>query len=137
MNAKQYLSRAYRLNALINSDVAELERLKALSTSLPSPAAAKEPGGTVSQDPAYVRKVNRIVDLEKKINEEVDGFVAIKQSIHECISSVDNLDERLLLKLRYVDLKSWEEISDEMGYSLQHVFRLHKEAIKSVENAKR
>lgn len=79
MTAKQYLQQAYRLNELINSDLAELEQLKVLSRSVSSPNLSGTPsGGSRNTEPAFVRAIEKIIDLEKKVNSEIDRYVDLK-----------------------------------------------------------
>ena len=74
MTAKQYLQQAYRLNELINSDLAELEQLRVLATSVSSPNLSGMPsGGSRNTEPAFVRAIEKIYDLEKVINSEIEG----------------------------------------------------------------
>ena len=49
--------------------------------------------------------------------------------------SIINCPEyQLVLELRYLCFKSWEEIALQMGYDVRHVFRLHGEALKAISD---
>ena len=41
--------------------------------------------------------------------------------------------EYTILKLRYLEAKSWEEIADMLHYSRAQVFRIHDRAIQKLE----
>lgn len=41
---------------------------------------------------------------------------------------------QLLLEKRYLCHEKWDDIAADMGLSVQHVFRLHGEALKKVED---
>jgi len=134
MTPKQYLRQAYRLNELINSDLEELAQLKALSTSISSPnLSGMPPSGTKSTEPSFVKCINKIVDLEKIINDEIDRFVELKKEIREVINNVPDPDERLVLRLRYIEFLKWEAVASSMGLSLKQVHRIHASALMNVK----
>lgn len=134
MNAKQYLKQAYRLNELINSDLAELDQLRVLSTSVSSPNLSGMPsGGSRNTEPAFVRCIDKIIDLEKVIDAEIDRFVDLKKEIRTVISSVEDNSQQLCLKLRYLQFLKWESVAAEMDLSLKQVHRIHNEALQAVK----
>lgn len=134
VTAKQYLRQAYRLNELINSDLAELEQLKVLSRSVSSPNLSGMPSsGTRNTEPAFVRAIEKIIDLEKVINQEIDRFVDLKKEIREVINQVQDNSQRLVLKLRYIQFYKWEAVASEMDLSLKQVHRIHNEALQAVK----
>jgi len=134
MTAKQYLRQAYRLNELINSDLEELAQLKVLSTSISSPnLSGMPPSSTRNTEPSFVKCINKIVDLEKIINDEIDRFVELKKEIREVINNVPDPDERLVLRLRYIEFLKWEAVASSMGLSLKQVHRIHASALMNVK----
>ena len=44
-----------------------------------------------------------------------------------------NREERTILEKRYLCFDTWEQISVDMGYSIQHTFRLHDKALKEID----
>lgn len=134
MTAKQYLRQAYRLNDLINSDLAELEQLKVLSTSVSSPNLSGMPSsGTRKQEAPFVNAVMKIIELEKVIDAEIDRFVDLKKEIRDVINKVPDNNQKLVLKLRYIQFLKWESVAAEMDLSSKQVHRIHNEALKNVK----
>lgn len=133
MNAKQYLRQAYRLNELINSDIQELEQLKALSKSISSPTLSGMPSSGRKQEAPFVNAITKIVDLEKVIDAEIDRFVDLKKEIRTVISSVEDNSQQLCLKLRYLQFLKWESVAAKMDLSLKQVHRIHNEALQAVK----
>lgn len=134
MTAKQYLRQAYRLNELINSDLAELEQLKVLSRSVSSPNLSGMPSsGTRKQEAPFVNAVMKIIELEKVIDAEIDRFVDLKKEIRDVINRVPDNSQKLVLKLRYIQFLKWESVAAEMDLSLKQVHRIHNEALKNVK----
>ena len=134
MTAKEYLYQAYRLDDLINSYRRELASLKELSLSVGSQDTSKD-SVSVSKDNSarFTRIVDSIVDLETKINNEIENYVAVKNEIHSVIEAVENNDEKLCLRYRYIEFMSWDDIADKMHYELRNVFRLHGKALKNIK----
>lgn len=133
MTAKQYLKQAYRLNELINSDIQELEQLKALSKSISSPNLFGMPSGSKKQEAVFVNAIMKIVDLEKIINAEIDKFVDLKKEIRNVILKIPDNNYKLCLMLRYIQFRKWNTIAAEMNFSLKQVYRIHGKALHEVQ----
>jgi DNA-directed RNA polymerase specialized sigma subunit len=102
------------------SNVLSVEwRYTALEKQLPKPSAKK---GGRKREQALVEK---LVALQKLYNEKWDELLFLRLRIEEAISSLDDSIERRLMRLRYFEGKRWEVIAVEVGYSIQHVWRLH------------
>lgn len=133
MMSKEFLRQAYRLNELINSDLEELQNLRELSRSISSPVFEEKISGTKSTDPPFVRYVGKIIDLEKQIQQEVDRLVKLKSDIREAINQMQNVDEKLLLRYRYINFLNWEEICVNLNVSIRTVHRLHSSALQHLK----
>lgn len=131
MNTKQYLKQAYLLNELIDSDLKELENLRDLSTSITSDTS-KERVQSSSPSDKIGNIVVKIITLENQINDEIDKFIDLKSEIRSTISAVVNPNEKLVLRLRYIEFLTWEQVAERMTYSVKQVFRIHGEAIKNL-----
>lgn len=129
MNAKEYFGQAYRLDVRINSDIEELERLRNLSTGISSCRFEERFSGTKNTDPPYVRYIGNIIELEDKINAEIDKLVDLKAEIRAVIDKVVNVDERMVLKYRYIHNYTWEQIGYELNADSRTVRRWHSNAL--------
>lgn len=132
MTSKEYLKQLYRLDGLINSDLAELQQLKQLALSVPSPKLSGMPSGGHKQEAPFVNPVQKIVDLEAYINSEIDRFVDLKKVVHDKIMQIPDNGQKLVLKYRYIHFMKWEAVASEMDLSLKQVHRLHAEALKQI-----
>ena len=131
MSTKDYLSQAYRIDQRINSKLAQVMSLrdllgKATGTLSGAPKAAT-PNPHSMED-----TIAKMVDLENEINEDIDTLIDLKAEIMRRIKRVENTEYQTILELRYLCFKRWEEVSVELGYSIQHLFRLHDEALEAV-----
>ncbi|MBK8154731.1 MAG: DUF1492 domain-containing protein [Streptococcus sp.] len=132
MKAKEYLHQAYRLDKRIQSNIEEMERLRELSTSVSSPSWGERIQTQRHTDALFVRYLERIMDLERKINTEVDNLVALKEQIRRVINEVADTDERMVLRYRYVHNLTWEQIGDELNADRTTVYRWHNAALNHV-----
>ena len=130
MTAKEYLRQAYRLNELIDSRITELERLRDYSTRLTSCGFGGERvSKSRSTEAPFVRIIEKIVDLEKVINRDIDRYVDLKTEMNAAIDRVSNVDERLLLRYRYLNNYSWDDIAQLLNVSGRTVHRIHSSAL--------
>lgn len=131
MTSKEYLSQAYLLDKRIKSKTEQLKCLRDLATrtNMPLSDMPKNPnrGNSKMED-----AVLKIVALEDEISEDILNLVTLKQEIMHSIKKVENSEYQMLLELRYLCFKTWEEISVEMGYEIRHIYRIHKRALNEV-----
>lgn len=133
MCTKQYLKRAYRLNELIQSNQQELDELHELSTSLPGIDYSKDKIQTSgSNDAGYAKIVEKIIELEKAIKSDIEKLLSLKLEIRTVINAVEDNEEKLLLKHRYLNFMSWDEICYEMNVSMRTAHRIHSSALQNV-----
>ena len=133
MSAKQYLQQIYRCNELIQENLAEIENLRAMSTSIASPDLTKERvSSTHSHEAPFVNAVNKLVDLEKTTDAKMAELLDLRMEIRETISLVEDAKQILVLRYRYIDLIKWEDIAEKMDYALKSVYRIHSAALDSV-----
>ena len=133
MQAKEYLKQAYRLNELIQCDQQELDELRVLSRSLSGTDYSKDRVQTSpSTDAGYTKIVHKMMVLEDAINTEIENMLSLKLEIRTVINAVQDNEEKLLLKYRYLNFLSWEKICDEMNISMRTAHRIHVEALANV-----
>ena len=132
MKVKEYLHQAYRLDKRIQSDIEEMECLREMATSVSSPNWDEKVQTSRSTDAKFARCLERIIDLESKINAEVDNLIALKEQIRCVINEVADTDERMVLRYRYVHNFTWEQIGDELNADRTTVYRWHNAALNHV-----
>ena len=129
LTPKQYLNQAYRLNELIESHIEELRLLRETSDGLSAVNYDKDrvSGGKVSSPVENI--VEKILALQDRINGEIDRFVDLKAEIHDEISKVSDPTEQLVLRLRYIQFKSWPDIQGIIGKKERWAFAIHNTAL--------
>ena len=109
-----------------------MESLREMATSVSSPSWDEKVQTSQNADAKFVRCLERIMDLERKINTEVDNLVALKEQIRRVINEVADTDERMVLRYRYVHNLTWEQIGDELNADRTTVYRWHNAALNHV-----
>lgn len=131
MTAKEYLSQAYRLDQRIRSKQEQIASLNDLATSctatMSGMPSAHNKGGSRMAD-----AVGKIIDLENSIAADMEALVALKADIIHTINAVECVEYRLILEKRYISGKSWPEIAVDLGYKMRHLYKLHDEAINTI-----
>mgnify|MGYP001115536232 CR=1 FL=1 len=132
MTTKEFLNQAYRIDQRINSKLEQIISLHALATKATSTLSDMPVSKTESQS-KMAEIIAKIVDLEAEINRDIEKLMEIKQNIVSTIKKVQNPELQTLLELRYLCFRTWEQVALEMDYSIQHIFRIHDKALKSVK----
>lgn len=133
MRIKEYLHQAYRLDHRINSDIEEMARLRDMASSVSAPMFGDKVQISRSNEAPYVRCIEKILTLEKRINDEIDTLVDLKEQIRGTIDKVTDTDERMVLRYRYVHNYTWEQIGDELNADKSTVRRWHGNALLHAE----
>lgn len=106
----------------------KLIELEAKATQITT-QLSKEPKGTNSVEDKLGETVSKIVDLQNEINDQLKIYYKKVRYIEKAIEKLPPR-EALLIRLRYLDQKRWEEICVEMNYSWRQIHYIHAEALK-------
>jgi DNA-directed RNA polymerase specialized sigma subunit len=129
MTNKEYLRQAYRLDQRINSDIEEVSRLREMASGISSPVLGDKVQTSHSGEAPFVRSIEKIMALEERINKEIDLLVDLKEQIRSVISAVPDVDERMVLRYRYIQGLTWEQIGLEMNADERTIRRWHGNAL--------
>ena len=129
MTNKEYFRQAYRLDQRINSDIEELRRLREMAGSISAPTLGDRVQTSRPTDAPFVRSVEKIIMMEQRINSEIDVLVDLKEQMRTVISDVQDTDEQMVLRYRYIHNMTWEQIGDELNADKVTVWRWHKNAL--------
>lgn len=132
--AKKYLSQAFGLNQRIESKLGQIEELHDLVAKAKATVTYSDVPKNPNRDGSRMEDaVIKIVDLESEINQDMIQLVELKKDIIERIKAVESTELQTILELRYLSYMRWEEIAIELGYGIDNVFRLHRNALDEIE----
>ena len=132
MTAKEYLNQARHLDALINCRLREIDYWRDLSSSVSGTRFDGMPHSPNRPTEApFVRCLEKIDEIQRSVEEKVAYLVRLKEEINTAIDKLENRDEQLVLRYRYLDDCTWEEISRMLNVSLRTVHRIHGTALQN------
>ena len=128
MTAKEYLKQAYLLDKQIQVDVKELEQLREMRGTIQGCSY----GEKIGTNPNRNLEAPFIKTIEKqRIDAQINRLIDLRSEINAAIESMENPEERLLLKYRYLKNESWEDISYDLNVSYRTVHRIHASALNN------
>lgn len=133
MTAREYLKQLWNIDDEITERMEELEELRAKAERCSAPKMEGMPGGGAGEKDPISQTVIRIVDLDAYINFKIDELINLRTKITEQIDAISKQSYRSVLRNRYVLRKRWEDIAETMHYSINHCYRLEKQAIREFE----
>lgn len=128
---KKYLSQGFGLNQRIESKLGQIEKLRDLASKATVTYSDMPKGSNVGTSKMQ-DCICEIVDLESEINEDMLQLVELKKEIIRMIKGVENMELQTILELRYLSYMRWEDIAIELGYGIDNVFRLHRNALDEI-----
>ena len=132
MTAKEYLNQARHLDALINCRLREIDYWKELSSSVSGMRFDGMPHSPNRPTEApFVRCLEKIDEIQRNVEKKIAYLVRLKEKINTAIDKLESRDEQLVLRYRYLDDCTWEEISRMLNVSLRTVHRIHGSALQN------
>ncbi len=87
-------------------------------------------GETERDTAALLEKVDA---LERQIDVMIDRIIDKRHTITKGIEILENQTLRTILFEKYIRAKTFESISEDMGYCERQILRLHKKAIEQLD----
>ena len=133
MTAKEYLKQAYLLDKQIQVEVKELEQLREMRGTIQGCSYGEKIGTNPNRtlEAPFIKTIEKIWDYEQRIDAQINRLVDLRSEINAAIESMENPEERLLLKYRYLKNESWEDISYELNVSYRTVHRIHASSLNN------
>ena len=132
MGSKEFLNKIRYIDMMINCKLEQVAELR--SMLLPGAIRYdKDKVQTSNNADSISDTVSKIMELEEKINADIDELVELKSVVRENIERMENDVEKVILYKRYFNNESFENIAVECGYSWRHIHRLHGEALKNFD----
>lgn len=129
---RQYLSQVRRLEQTLAWKKEQIAALRDMATS----ATSKLSDMPRSDTPNVHRMeslICKITDLEREAQADCVALETMRIRIAMAVMNLPNTLHQQLLTERYLQNRSWKDIANVLGYSTSHVFRLHDEALCSMQ----
>ena len=109
----------------------KLEYLEEKKTSVKSQVISDMPRSS-SENERLSTLLAEIEEVTELYNEKMSRLIKSQFKIENTIDILDDATERNLMRLKYLDGFTWEEVAVEMGYSWQHIHRIHNKILKKI-----
>ena len=130
MTAKEYLNQARHLDALINCRLREIDYWRDLSSSVSGSNFEPHYNPNKPTEAPFVRCLEKIDAIQRDVAGKIAYLVRLKGESNTAIDALEMRDEQLVLRYRYLDDCTWEEISRMLNVSLRTVHRIHGSALQ-------
>lgn len=126
---KEYLEKYRYLCYEIKRLQAELEVWQSRAEKVTSYISGLPKG---SAECGSEKTILKIIDMKQEISEHIREAVQVRNEIEIAIQTISNNTLQQVLKFRYIEMDTWEEIAEKMNYSYQWVCVLHGRALKEL-----
>ena len=135
MNIKEELRELRTISKIIDSKIRQMEQLKKYYTTVRAFDYSKEKiTGGVKND--FTDTINKIVDLEYDINNDIDHLINKKKYLDDFVKTVLSGIEYSIIQMRYFEELKWEEIALNINHEYRYTLKLHGKALQKL-NKKR
>jgi seryl-tRNA synthetase len=130
LTKKEFLNQYLNAEKEIGIKLDQISRLRELSTKITqtlTPDKVKS-----NSENRLESSVSKIVDIEREIGTSIDQLERIRLQVESVINSVPNVNQRNVLRLRYISGMKWEQIAVKLNYDYRWVLRLHGKALNKI-----
>ena len=130
--ASLFMSRAFRLEAQVQSKLQQIERLRSMASKVTS-NTANEPVSHTRDVTEMQDAVIRIMEEEEILKTRIKMLMDVKEQIRDVIEHVDDVTLQLILEKRYLLYESIKEIAADLGYTYRWTEKKHKKALQEAD----
>ena len=130
MTKKEFLNQYLNAEKEIGIKLDQIARLRELSTKITqtlTPDKVKS-----NSENRLESSVSKIVDIEREIGASIDQLERTRLQVESVINSVPNVNQRNVLRLRYISGMKWEQIAVKLNYDYRWELRLHGKALNKI-----
>lgn len=131
MTAKEYLKQAHHLDAMIHCRLREIDYWKDLSSGISGMNFDGMPHNpNRPTEASFVKCIEKIDEIQQDIEKKGSILIGLRNEINKRINLLSDHDEQLVLRYRYIDNCTWDEIAGFINVSLRTVHRIHGSALQ-------
>ena len=133
MTAKEFLNQPYELQRQIEIKKQKAKYYRALADSVSSPRFEEHYSASRNTEAPFVRYLNKVSELEDEIKEDSIRLDALKNEIDLAINVIEDENEAMVLRYRYVMMWPMNKIAKEMHYTPRWTQMIHVKAVTHFE----
>lgn len=131
VDAKKYLRQIEILDRRITAKIEERQNVLDMLLRVTPVMRDTTSGGAAGND-KMENGVVKLTGYEEEISADIERLVALKREISEMIDRVENPKRRAVLRFRYINYKSFEQIAVDMDMSYRNICYIHGKALRDV-----
>lgn len=121
------------LHKSIETDLAEIKRLRELAREIPATDPAREfVGGGFSSGSRFANLIEKAIDLETDLADAIEEKLDYEREIYELIDSLDPLSA-LVLRKRYIEGLTISQIAEQLELTERRIYDIKSRAVKKCE----
>ena len=126
-----------KLNSVLNTDklidtkLVDIEELRRRLQDVKSPSFGDRVQSTKDPD-KFTNVINKIIELEKEVNEDIDKLIDNKNACRELIESLESNFYKVVLYKIYFEGKSLRTLADSLSVSVRQIARIRNKAIVQI-----
>lgn len=132
IDAKKYLRQIEILDRRITAKVEERQNVLDMLLRITPVMRDTTSGGDAAGHDKMENGVVKLTAYEEEISADIDRLVELKREISEVIDLVENPKRRAVLRFRYINYKSFEQIAVDMDMSYRNICYIHGKALRDV-----
>lgn len=132
MTAKDFLRQYEEAERLVLRLKTEYQEETEQIDSIRSSVGDGTPHGSAISKTVEIRAMKLATKALEWKQAELDA-VQIRQEIVKVINMIPG-EKGDVLYQRYINLKTWDDVADAVGYTKRHVHRIHGDALKAVQD---
>lgn len=133
MTAKAYLNSVFDLDMEIQRLIREKEQCMQMAFSITNNATQPHYNKTRRNSATYTACIEKADALERIIEQKIDDLVDLKSDVVAKIMQIDDLTCRDILRLRYLEYVSWEDIAAKWHFTVSWAYKKNREALDKME----
>ena len=133
MDAKEFFSQTRYLDQLIEEDIRQLQNLRNTATLLRSPGFDQHYNPNRPTEAPFVKSLERVWAVEEQLKDSIHKLTTLKAQIMQAIETVPDREDRLLLKYRYLDNLTFEQIGSILHMDRSTAYRACERALTLVK----
>ncbi len=133
MTASEYLAQGRRLEQRILYFTRQLADLRSVEDGVAAVRADRERTGGSGSDPAFVKILERIWEMQERIRRDMELQVRLHRQIGEVVAQLLNPDYRLALCCHYLEGRSAEDTALLLHVSSRTVKRWCRKGLEIIE----
>ena len=133
MELKKYLEKLQVLDIEIQAKEEHIKELRQILDALHTTVKNEIYSDLILRQLTEIKEI--IADFEYKFLRDIKIKLETKRLILSVIEKVENPEYKIILELKYVNLKTWEQIAEITNYSVRNMHYIHNKALDELKRS--